>query len=895
MPENRGPTQILSTKLQAPGAGRDLIPRPRIVERLNGILDHRLTLLSAPAGFGKTTALAQWIASLQRQRVAAGWLSLDKDDSDPARFLRYLIGAFQSARPGVGETALQLMEGPQRPTHQTILTPLINEIAASDGETAVVLDDYHAIDSDAVHDAVRFLIDHLPANGHLVIASRETPPLPLPLLRGRGALLEIGVEHLRFTRDEIAAFLRATSPTAVSAEDAASLETTSEGWVAGLQLFALSLSGDVDLSERIRSLTGSHRFIFDYLVDEVLRRQPEPLRDFLHRTSVLSRLSGPLCDVLTGATDGTETLEQLHRANLFIYSLDAEGRWYRYHHLFADVLRQRLHQDDPALLSDLHRLASRWHEDHGSLAEAVGHALEGRAFDRAADLIEATAADSFLRGETSTPLRWFEALPSELIEARPRLAIWNAWALTITFKFDEAEERLGLAESTWRSEEDKPANGAEVRELQGAVATCRAGIAAFNRELEATVKFAREALDLLPHDAQMLRSNCALAMGTAYWGLGDLVAASESFDTASRFSEAAGNNMVTLMALCNLAGVLKEQGKPRDALATSKRALRIATAARERPLPTASMAFTGVADVLREFNQLADAAGHARRGVEHALEWGNIEVSIAAYATLSDVHAARNEFGDAEIALDRASQLAEANIVDFWRSRLAAKRARFALARGDLEPAVQWARECGLKSGDAADYVSERELTVLARVLLAQGDARSALDLTSRMIRSAETGDRQGAVIELSLLQAIAVSALRGEEAALAPLERALSLAHTHGYVRLVLDEGRAIDVLLEAARAKGIEPDYVGVIRRAQSVPASPETVGAQVLADPVSRREAEVLRLIAAGRSNQEIADELVVALSTVKTHINNLYGKLGVTSRTQAVARARELHLV
>ncbi len=896
---------LLATKLFIPRLRPNLVPRPRLAERLEEGTTRRLTLVSAPAGSGKSTLLSEWLHSAPARRAA--WLSLDAGDNDPMRFWAYLIGALQKVRAGVAEDVLTLLRAPQPPNGESLLTLLINDIAAIPGEFVLVLDDYHTISTQAIHEAMAFLLEHIPPQMHLVVACRADPPLPLALLRGRGQLLEMGASDLRFTLEEAAAFLNRVMGLGLSADDVAALEARTEGWVAGLQLAALSMRGLKDASGFVQAFAGSHRYVVDYLAQEVLSRQPEPVQSFLLQTSLLGRLSGALCDAVTGRRDGQAMLEHLERANLFIVSLDSERRWYRYHHLFAGYLRHRLEQTLPDLAPELHRRAAAWLAEHGLPEEAVDQALAAADYVGAAQLVQRVAEEMFRRSELGTLRGWIGRLPERLLDERPALAMIDAWAELATGHPDEVEPLLGRIEERLGAragEGDGAGLAPEVLAGLGEVALARANLCMGRLDLEQVVALSQWALEAfrrsgceraLYNTTLALQGTASFVLGLAHEFAGDVPAASAAFTEAVTLSREAGNLHIVPMATGHLAQLEALRGRLHQARRTYEQALRLAEEMTARPSPLVGVAYAGLGEVLREWNDPDPAEAHLQRGIELGHQWGTWEPLLDGYTGLARIRAARGDLAGALAALDGLEEAARHLRAPWVLPALAAARARLQVFAGDVEAAARWAESAGLRAEDAPSYAREVEYISLARVLVAGGQTAEAARLLARLRAATEAGGRRGRTIEILLLQAQALGAQGDADGALVTLEQALTLAEPEGYVRIFVDEGPGLAALLRAVRARGIAPGYVGRLLAALDGPAPPVARAMGALAEPLSERELEVLRLIAAGRSNREIATELFISLNTVKTHVKNLYAKLGAGSRTQAVARATELGLL
>lgn len=906
------PVPLLRTKLFVPRSQQGLVARPRLLQRLDEGLSRTLTLVAAPAGFGKTTLLSAWIAA-RGQRAA--WLSLDEGDSDAARFLSYAIAALQTIEPTTGAGVLSALQNPQAPALDTLLTALINDISALPGQIVLVLDDYHLIDAEPVDRALAFLLDHMPSQLCLVIATREDPPLALARLRARGQLAEVRASDLRFTLGEAVEFLNQVMGLSLTPEDVAALEARTEGWVAGLQLAALSLQGRQDVSGFIQAFAGDHRYIADYLVDEVLRRQPDQVRDFLLQTSILDRLHGSLCDAVTGQQEGDARLESLARGNFFVVPLDDQRQWYRYHHLFADVLRAQLQAEQPGLASTLHGRASAWHERHGSLSEAIGHAFSAGDDSRAADLIERSLPMVRRSRLSATLLRWLRTLPDDVVRRRPVLCVAYATALMSNGELEDVESWLREAER-WldASPGEREQRGGmvvadegEFQLLPGLIAVYRAGHAYLRGDIPATVTHARQALNLVPEDDHVTRGAAGALLGLAFWTSGDLEAAQREYAAGMESLQRAGMISDVVNGATTVAAISMAQGRLRDAERTLELATQRAVEMGEPSLHGMADFLVGLSELRRERNDLNAAREHLLRARDLALgseATHNRARWCVAMALIERAH------GDLDGTLSLLDEAEHQPGPDFFpKARpVPSLRARIWIAQGRPKDALRWARERGLTTGDELSYPREHEHITLARALLAQaasdptdGDTRHASELFQRLLQAAEAGGRMGAVIEILALQALAHRAHDDGSAALAALERALALAEPEGYVRVFVDEGEPMQALLEACVQRGIEPGYVRLLLSAfgaeggeSSEPTEPIKVR-QSLIEPLSERELDVLRLLATDLDGPEIARELNVTLNTMRTHTKNIYSKLGVNNRRAAVRRAEELGLL
>jgi len=915
---------LLATKLYIPPLPPRVVARPRLIKQLtDGLsLGHKLTLISAPAGFGKSTLVSEWIANCGRQ---VAWLSLDESDNDPARFLIYLISALQTISPNLGAGILEALQSPQAPPIESILTALLNEIAAiaSDPSTSLgqscilVLDDYHLVDAKSVDDALTFLLEHLPPQLHLVITTREDPALPIPRLRARRQLTELRAAGLRFTPSEAAEFLDRVMGLYLSAEDLAALEDRTEGWIAGLQLAALSMQDHQDVHEFIQAFAGDHRYVVDYLIEEVLQRQPESVRSFLLQTAILERLSGSLCDAVTDQSGGKVRLETLQRGNFFLIPLDDTRHWYRYHHLFADVLRMHLIAEQPEQVPILHRRASQWFEQNGSAVDAIRHALAGRDFERAAGLIELAAPAMHRNRQEATVLAWLRALPDELFEARPVLSILDVGAIMSNGEIEGVEPRLRDAEQWLDMIEDRHerpdemivVNEEEFRRLPGAVALYHAGLALARGDVPETAKYARRVLDLVPEEDHLGRGGAFGLMGLALWTKGDLEAAYQTFAEGMAQLQMAGNISDAVGGVLALADIRIAQGRLGAAMRTYERALQLARESGTPTLRGTADMYVGMSELEREHNDLRAAAQLLLQSQEQGEHTGFPQYPYrwrVAMARLLEVQ------GDLDGALDLLNEAEPLYVSDFFPNvrPVAALRARVWIAQGKLDKALNWAREHSLSAEDNLSYLREFEHITLARILLAQyksdhseSPLRDAIGLLERLLKASEEGERKGSAIEILALQALAYQLQGDIPVALTSLERALTLGEPEGYVRMFVDEGASMEQLLREAAELGILPGYSARLLSAFDAEGqtredeSPllKTHASQPLIEPLTERELELLRLFTTELSGPEIARELVIGLSTVRTHTKSIYSKLNVNSRRAAVKRAEELGLI
>jgi LuxR family transcriptional regulator, maltose regulon positive regulatory protein len=782
---------LLATKLYVPRPRPHLVLRSHLIEHLQQGVAGALTLVSAPAGFGKTTLLAQWRA---QTRMPVAWLSLEPEDNDATRFLSYVIAALQTFDPGLGTTARALLYAPQPAPVEAVLTVLTNELLSRAGEdVALVLDDYHVIAAESIHHGMGFLLEHLPPQMHLILATRTDPPLPLARFRAQGQLCEIRTAQLRFGATEVRAFFETVMGLYLLPEAIVTLQSRTEGWIVGLQLAALSLQGRADVADFLVAFSGSHRFVLDYLSDEVFSRQPASVQSFLLHTSILERLSGPLCDAVTGQEGSQAMLEALDKANLFMVPLDDERGWYRYHHLFAEVLCSRLQQAEPLLVPELHRRASVWYEQHELPAEAVQHALAASDFERAADLIEPIALPIALHGQIYMVLDWLKALPKAVMRIRPFLCVSYARLLMFTNQLETAEELLQQAE---RHIQELPDELAQT--LLGWVLSTHASIVSLSGDVPHALSLAHRALELLPQGV------------IPYQG---------AILTASRAYEVSGD--VTATTEHEIAAVVGSIGPTDSRFAAVSSICRLARLHVLQSMFTSLFYYFGQGDLLRERNELNAAERHLSQGMALVNKALTVEAYVATlgYTALARLQQARGNTHEALASLDALERLAQQrHFAPHLMTQKAAVRAQIELAQGNLAAAIDWANSCGLSVEDEdLPYPREVEYLVLARVCIAQRRddpaapfLSEALHLLDRLLNDAENKARMNSVLEILVLRALALDAQHDRAGVLSTLERALLLAEPEGYVRLFVDEGAPMATLLRHAHARGIVPGYV-------------------------------------------------------------------------------------
>ena len=912
---------LLTTKLYRPGTTPNLVTRPRLTQQLDEALrqGHPLVLIAAPAGYGKTTLVTDW---LSQASIPAAWLSLDEGDNDPVRFFTYVVAALQTLDAKIGQSLLGMLHTiPQSP--EALVDALINDLAAAKRPIILALDDYYVITSALIQEAMVYLLDHVPPNLNLLVQTRVDPPFRLGRLRVRGVMTEIRDRDLRFTPEEMTSFLNSVHRLNLPAEEIAALESRTEGWPAGIQLAALSLQGLTAerTTQFIQAFSGSHHYVIDYLADEVLRRQSEEVQSFLLQTSILKRLCAPLCDAVTGQQGSQALLELLEKSNLFLVPLDDQRQWYRYHPLFADLLRARLAQTYPDQVPVLHQRASMWYEQNELGPEAVVHALAAGDLERIVRLIEGRALAMMGASEWSTLAEWLDALPGEVLRRQPWLCIARAWILASDGQFDAASRYLEEAEVGQKTLADSVADTAESRRLAGYAATLRTHMASLQGDVEATIQHARQALDLLPQRDQATRSLVAKHLVALLRLRGDLRAADQVLAEVLADSRAARDRFATVFLLGQLALNQMMKGQLRLAYAACQEALRIAEEHRQqvgRQLPAVTYVYPALSSVLREWNDLQGAAHYARAGIEFSQQWRHAEeleedrtaLAVALHALGGAEDLEDNRFalalallplGDEDGALrEIAAAKEESPDLSSWYVELIERcEVRIHLALGNQPAVERWARKMGLRADAEPNSAGMRAYGLLARMLVMQRRWAEALLLLDRLLPLQEATGAGGFIVEALVLKSVVLQALEEKDQALSTLGQALALAEPEGYIRTFVDEGEVMRDLLRLALAQGVAPAYTATLLSAFLAPSAPLQPSFRPpvpgLVEPLSEQELRVLRLVASGMSNRETAQELYVTVGTVKKHLNNIFGKLGVSSRTQAVARARELNLL
>ncbi|MDP6715622.1 MAG: LuxR C-terminal-related transcriptional regulator [SAR202 cluster bacterium] len=915
---------LLNTKLFIPRSRPDLIPRARLTNMLQTGAWRALTLVSAPAGFGKTTLVADWV---RESGWKAAWVSLDEGDNEVSRFLSYLTLALREIRDDIGQTALDALQSSQSPPVEAVMAGLLNEVATITDDFVVVLDDYHAIVAQPVHDALSYLLDHIPPQMHLVITTRADPPLPLSRLRVRGQMTEARASDLRFTGDETSEYLNDLMGFELSPEQIEVLETRTEGWIAGLQLAALSMQDRDDKKEFVEAFAGSHRFIIDYLVDEVLSRQSDEVQRFLRWTSVLERFNAPLCNAVTEMPDRQAILQHIEQSNLFLIPLDDDRRWFRYQHLFAEFLLQRLEESQPDLIPELHMRASQWFADEGWADEAIDHAIAGDSFEHAASLIERVAPTLVQNEEFHTLISWVTKLPDSALPSHPVLCLQYAWSLHFSGQVDAVEPLLEMAEANQHL-----APNASVPALADVT---RAAVASGQGNLARGIDLTQGVIQRLSGDADSAETHISsddlgargiakLILADCYRESGDITAADQTYPRAVDDNRKAGSLFPALASIGHWGDVRVIRGQLRQAMTIYSEGLDLIKARSEldegrgRGLLTAAQIYGRMSAVMYEWNDLTEAEDYATRTIELYELSGHTIHGIRGYRTLAVL---KHAIGDIEGALRQLRNLDELAVKagdtvrdDRLRAETTAMNIRLLLAQNHPEPdrllsdVARWVEARGLSFDDEFEYTHEIDYMILARLLIAQEQPERAILTLEHAVHAAESADRAGDVISYLTLLASAQFSQGDFDTALATITRALTLAEPEGYVRTFVDCGKPMQELLQIAIDRDIKVEYATRLLVAFSSdksetpqteephaiqPPSPPSHGSQT--EPLNEREAEILRFMAAGLTNREIASELFISVNTVRWHAHNLFGKLGANRRAEAVAHARELGLL
>jgi LuxR family transcriptional regulator, maltose regulon positive regulatory protein len=896
---------LLATKIRVPALHRNIVNRPFLIKRLNdGLVNNsRLNLVSAPAGYGKSTLLSEWVSQTS---IPVAWLSLEKAENTPAHFWSYFITALSTIphfrQAGFGEAILQALQSLKPPPIDALLTNLVNELSKLQGEAVLVLDDLHTITEGKIHEDLVFLMDHLPLSAnslHLVVASRMDPPWPLARWRARGQLVEIRTADLRFKPTEAADFLNRVMKLDLSTEEVSALENRTEGWIAGLQMAAVSLQGREDVQEFILAFTGSSRYIFDYLVDEVLSRQEQGVQEFLLKTSILERLSASLCNTLLDHTGSQSILDQLEKTNLFLVSLDDERIWYRYHRLFADLLASSLRESHSEIIPELHRRACAWFEEHGFLAEALAHALTAGDLDRLAILVERYAFTIMEAFEASSLLNWLNSLPERVTNSYPWLNIARAWLLAYLGRNDQIEQAIDAAEK-FADQEDRRICGyiAAMRTLAGELGAS---------QMQDGIIQAGKALELLPQDEFRPRAFVCYHLANLLSWQGDDPAALKALEEASSLSLSAGDFELAMAAQFEIANILRYQGKLRQSMEVFETTLQKAdmhTAGQKLKSFPVGYAYLQKAQIYLEWNNLERTLDLAREGIRLCKLWGYSDYLYNGWFIYAAILYEIGDLDEALVAIREAKHIFPKTTPG---GREFALEAVINQARGDWNSTVAWLSACGMSPADTPDFAHRFEYYFFAVIFKEQGKLEEAFRLLDGLRVVAETAEVNNLLLKILPQEALIAYSLGEEEKALTLLQHALRLAEPEGYIHVFIKHGVKMEELLHKAVIAGISPDYSRLLLRQypgsiSNVPYEvihPVSVGDEKrtspLTDPLSKRELEVLHLLDTSLDSTEIAAELFISASTARTHIKNIYSKLNVNRRMQAVERAHDLKLL
>jgi LuxR family maltose regulon positive regulatory protein len=899
---------LLETKFYKAPLRPDLVARPHLHTRLSALLQPgcRLALVSAPAGFGKTTLVSSW-ADVCECHVT--WLSLDETDNEPSRFWSYIATAFNVLADGLGDALLTSVRVQQSLHMETLLVDLINRLSNLSVPAVLVLDDYHFISDPGIHEDLLFLIQHLPPSIHLVIVTRSNPPWPLARLRSSGQMIELRTRDLRFTADEVDTFLREVMALPLSPAAVAVLNHRTEGWITSLHLAVLSLRGSQDTDAFVSSFSSSHRFILDYLIEEVLGRQAPDVVSFLLQTSILDRMSASLCDAVTGRKDALQLLSMLEAENLFVVPLDDHRHWYRYHHLFADLLRTRLQQTRGNEVAELHIRASAWYHRVGLIPEALHHALVGGDVERAAHVVEGNIMALLDHGELKTLAEWLDKLPGDVTLTHPWLCLARAWVLVYTGEYERASTFLACAE-TIQLDYERLGRIDEARHIAGHIMAGRAYQIAYQRDFQKSADLSAEALTLLPMEDATTRCFASLLRSALLRRMGVLETADEILDQALHNEFLPPDSHTAVLARCNLGILRRVQGRLHEVAAIFRRIISenatiLVKSSDYLPPATLALAYLGLAEVHHEWNDLTTAEQLVREGIDRAERWGSAEMLSGAYLHLARIlQASGNEVG-MRTALENMLDITQANLpsmIPVAQSDCAA----ILLSFGDVKAAISWAESCGLNYDDDFDLQDRQMYIVLARVLQEQGQFEQDEILVSRLVEGAVRIGAVSDLIQILAIQALLKDAQGNTLQAFADLDRAFALAEPEGFIRIFLDLGPQMIDLLRKARVAGLSKRYVDVLLAAESIPAAeqedvlvPETTTQSPsqagLIEPLSERELQVLRFLRSSMTNAEIADHLYVSVNTVRSHIQHVYEKLDVHRRFDAVETAKKLGLL
>lgn len=897
---------ILQTKLHRPRLPQRFVTRPRLIDKLNdatkinaGAFSHRLTLISAPAGYGKSTLLSEWC---NQSPLAVNWLSLSASDSEIKCFWSHFVAALRTTLPIKGSAALADPESPTPSVIQSMLAEWINQITQLPQPMVLILDDYHLIDDALVHQSLAYWLKHCPAHMHLIIASRADPPLPLSRLRGRGQLVELRTDDLRFSWQESAAFLNQAMGLNLMSQHISALEARTEGWIAGLQLAALSLQGrnPQAIDHFINSFTGSQRFVLDYLTDEVLLQQPKDVQTFLLHTCMLSRLTGSLCNAVTGQSNGQMLLEQLETENLFVICLDEERRWYRYHNLFATILRQRLEQAQPDLLPRLILRASQWCEQNGFATDALSYAIQSGDASLVASLVARNALVMMEFSELKLLERQLNSLPEEAFQDSPWINIAHAWLLTSIGQGDRVEPLLQQAQAGLEAL-DNPSEGLR-RGILGNLAAVRAYICGLRGDFHQTIENVRECLELFPENDAWMRAWGEVTLAFALIQTGQREEGEQKMAEALQISRQTGASHVRVLILNNYAGVQLNKGLLSQAAAIFQEAIQMDqehTSRTGQHLPIAGYAYTELAGICCEWNDLEEADAYIAEGMRISENWGEPQLLTSGNLRLAEIRAAQGDWDGALEAISIAQKAAQGLHIRYMR-RFAPLRALIHLQAGDLNAARQWAEtlvpEADVKNGQSVEFLSQY---VLTRLELAEGQLKAALSRAKQLAQNAQDTGELRPLIHAQALQAVILERLGHTSQALDLLQNALVTAEPSGFMRTFLNLGEPLAQLLVKATANGVANNTTQRLLKAfqleQKSGAIRSAKTGMTLTEPLSERELQVLRLLAIHLTRAQIAEQLIISENTVRTHVKNIYQKLGVHTHAEAITQAKEFALL
>ncbi|MCA9953198.1 MAG: hypothetical protein KC434_00660 [Anaerolineales bacterium] len=891
---------LIRTKLRHPPTRSQLVPRLRLQQQIQQGVHLPLTLVTAPAGFGKTTLVA---SAVGLSRLPVAWLSLDDADNQNGRFLHYLLAALQTVDQAVGHEAMQMLTASAQVPVELVVTSLVNDLDGSGKQLCLVLDDYHCIHNPAVHTAVNFLLEHSPDSFHLLIASRSDPPLPLARLRARGQMVELRAADLGFTKAEAAHFLNKIMGLNLDGDSVAQLAARTEGWIAGLQMAALSMRGRDDTAAFLNAFSGTNHHILDYLLEEVLTRQTEIAQTFLLQTAFLKQLTAPLCNAVTQTTDSQAMLETLERQNLFVLSLDDERKWYRYHHLFADLLQARLQQLYSDQLPQLFTRAAVWCEGNEQPSEAISYALKGENFALAGKMIARHWGATSSEGAIETVYNWLNALPKTMVQKSAPLSTAMGWMQWFTGQTEAIEPHLLAAEQALAQSEEAPANVG----LPAQLAALRALVARMQNEFDVAIALGHEALDLLPPqmtvtEESQLRSMIFLALAAAYAGIGDLEKAVNAYTETIAWSRVSRNVAGVTGITYRLAGALRVLGRLREAEEACRRAMAFVQAEGIAQLPAVGILHLALSELLVEQNKLEEAAYHLAQG--HALgRWsGRLDAARNAVFAQARLLLAGNDLAGALTAVQEAEQSLGERPSPLALSEIMALKAKLLLWQGELDAAARCAEKAVQLAGYDQGQTGQTAALAAWHVRVAIPDSADVLADLAVALEVAEANGRFGVALELYILRSLWHLQHGNSSKAVSDLTAALTLAEPQGFTRIFLEEGAPMQQLLSRWVAQNtghpLNDAALHLLRQFAVAAVSPESAAdspATNLVEPLSERELDVLQIMALGKTNKEIAAQLIIARGTVKAHTASIYRKLDVTNRTEAVARARELGLL